>query len=498
MDAKTINTTQYLSYQYYDLDTSDDWLVALHTMARNGSLERLESAECIRSYANDYVSAYGNLILMPKNGQDVPFEYRSSVNSDLCGRGNAMDWICAQSSCDQPCRNYIAGLASNADTWSPMGFDVDHCLVQKTKEECQLLFSLPIAITVITFNISKAILMIFVAFYVDMAPLLTIGDALQSFLRRPDMHTRASCLWDAKDFTRKSFVWSAKPKPWLNSRRRFLSAPGPWRWLQAIVPWLVAVIAVCSLLGWGITATKATSSETSLDLLQLGLGSVHSETVFSTSLETTGPDAFLGNVLLANLPQVVLSLVYFSYNTLLTIMLAGLEWSQLPLKQKGLRVSKLPTGDQRSTYFLQLPYRYSLPLMVLSGLLHWLVSQAIFLVALEDRGLVGEGSSFSVLQYSCGWSPLAALLTVICGTVMMAAAVGTGLRRYPTGMPFGANNSVVLAAACHPDASQEKEGLEYRKLKWGVVEHSEGDGKVKHCSMSSKDPEFPELGELYA
>lgn len=42
--------------------------------------------------------------------------------------------------------------------------------------------------------------------------------------------------------------------------------------------------------------------------------------------------------------------------------------------RKGLRVTQ-PHGYQRSSYFLQLPYRWSLPLIVISGTLHWLLSR---------------------------------------------------------------------------------------------------------------------------
>lgn len=37
------------------------------------------------------------------------------------------------------------------------------------------------------------------------------------------------------------------------------------------------------------------------------------------------------------------------------------------------------TGQQRSTYRLQLPYVYGVPLVIISSGLHWLVSQSLFL-----------------------------------------------------------------------------------------------------------------------
>jgi hypothetical protein len=60
--------------------------------------------------------------------------------------------------------------------------------------------------------------------------------------------------------------------------------------------------------------------------------------------------------------------------------------------RKGLRVSENPRGAQRSTYFLQLPYRYAIPLLIVSSAMHWMVSQSLFLV--------------TVLRYQPGGTPL--------------------------------------------------------------------------------------------
>lgn len=72
----------------------------------------------------------------------------------------------------------------------------------------------------------------------------------------------------------------------------------------------------------------------------------------------------------ANSPQLVLSFCYFAINSECTSMAAAYEWNKFGSSRKGLRVSA-PLGEQRSTYFLQLPLRFSLPLMAISGGLHW-------------------------------------------------------------------------------------------------------------------------------
>lgn len=57
-------------------------------------------------------------------------------------------------------------------------------------------------------------------------------------------------------------------------------------------------------------------------------------------------------------------------------MLLAHEWSAYFTKHKSLRVLSSRQGQQRSTYFLQLPYRYAILLLFLSTLLHWLTSQS--------------------------------------------------------------------------------------------------------------------------
>ena len=148
--------------------------------------------------------------------------------------------------------------------------------------------------------------------------------------------------------------------------------------------------------------------------------------------------------------------------------------------------------------------------MSLSGVLHWLLSQSIFLVALEPKTQDLSNSNYEsysvsddeyqagVTDYSCGWSPLVAVLTLVGGFILLFAAIGTGFKRYSTSMSLGATNSAVIAAGCDVDFETEEEAVELRKLKWGVVSLFDRDEKVMHCAMSSKDPSYPEHGTLYA
>lgn len=90
------------------------------------------------------------------------------------------------------------------------------------------------------------------------------------------------------------------------------------------------------------------------------------------------------------MPQLLLSLSYFVYNSLFTRLCTEKEWCSYGIDYHSLRVTR-PEGQQRSTYRLQLPYLYSIPLIVVSIVLHWLVSNALYVFVLEG------GEFFSLL-----------------------------------------------------------------------------------------------------
>ena len=83
-------------------------------------------------------------------------------------------------------------------------------------------------------------------------------------------------------------------------------------------------------------------------------------------------------ILMANTPQILISLWYLVYNQLLTRLVMAREWARFSSgKPQPLRVT-YPRGHQVSTYFLSLPLRYSIPLLITSVITHWLVSRTVY------------------------------------------------------------------------------------------------------------------------
>lgn len=87
-------------------------------------------------------------------------------------------------------------------------------------------------------------------------------------------------------------------------------------------------------------------------------------------------------------------------------MLVGDEWGRFATHRKTLRVTH-PRGIQRSTYFISLPYKYGIPLMIANTVLHILISQSLFIistVAYLPNLVEDPVNSYTVTGYSTSGS----------------------------------------------------------------------------------------------
>jgi hypothetical protein len=234
----------------------------------------------------------------------------------------------------------------------------------------------------------------------------------------------------------------------------------------------------------GIAGLPSEKSGSFMAIYNIGVGTVTAVSLVRIDFTGRGPGGLLANVLLANAPQGVLSFLYLTYNGIFTCMLNADEWGRFAHQRKRLRVTS-PSGKQRSTYYLQLPYAYALPLLALSGTLHWLVSQSIFLARIKWNSRDGEedlGNSVS----TCGYSCIAIIFVIIAGSVAVLGGIGMGFRRYPAGIPLASGCSAAISAACHP-LPNENVDAPFLPLQWGVV--SQG-----HCSFGAGPVEKPQEG----
>ena len=258
---------------------------------------------------------------------------------------------------------------------------------------------------------------------------------------------------------------------------------------------LLTILLAGVLLKSGLSNSSLTSRSIS-HLWSLGFGNVTSESL--AALNMSGTTGLIVTTIVANLPQVLLSFLYLMYNSLFTCMLLGKEWNDFAYERKYLRVS-LPKGSQRSTYFLQLPYRYGVPLLITSGLLHWLVSQSIFLARIDVFD--GAGAKLGDESIStCGYSNIAIIFVIVVGLLVILTGIAHGFRRYKPGIPLAGSCSAAISAACHGPPEDEKASL--KPVKWGVAPQSKDEESasesVGHCCFTSLPVDFPIEDSFYA
>lgn len=197
-------------------------------------------------------------------------------------------------------------------------------------------------------------------------------------------------------------------------------------------------------------------------------------------------------VLIANSPQLALSMTYVMYNNVFTRLLVGREWAAQSTDYSPLRVTD-PRGLQRSTYRLQLPYRYSIPLIIISILLHWILSNAVYISISQGSYyqdfLEGfESTSFIPFDPSLPTGSAVSVGYSVIALIVLASVVLIGLtmpliwaqRRLPGSVTSVGCNSFAISASCHASPFAKPD--------------SELD--VALCSVSNRSHGNEELQEL--
>ncbi|PKY04081.1 hypothetical protein P168DRAFT_236422 [Aspergillus campestris IBT 28561] len=517
----------------------------------NESFKILSKEDCIETFAQDYASGQRALVLvtnasMPDSepiawvgkGNYRSFDVKSdSVFGWLCGD----DYRCSKSQAE----GLIEDWSVQARRWStpslhdhlrpdkmPRTYPIDHCMSLPAQETCQLFFSPLICIIVIGCNIVKLICTLLTARDSREELFLTVGDAISSFLTHPDPTTERACLLSKASVEKGTLGWhkyTRKPRKSRQSdakepqlpvclppRQRWFQAASISRWLCTLAIFVAILVPAGIVLRLGII--DFTKSYGGNSIWSSGLGEVTTATILSSMDIPATASGIFSMVFMANIPQLLVSAVYFQYNALLTCMLSAVEYDNYATNRKPLRVS-WPRPDQRSTYYLSLPFRYSLPLLLVSAILHWLVSQSLFFVQIVpfDRSGVPQQSEQVV---TCGYSPLAIICAMILGVALLLGVGLLGLRRFKSRMPLAGQCSAAISAACHPTSSTDEHAL--KPVQWGEVEmprafpwHNElGDSPLYggesdelgrptetgffHCAFSSGEVSEPSAERLYA
>lgn len=199
-------------------------------------------------------------------------------------------------------------------------------------------------------------------------------------------------------------------------------------------------------------------------------------------------------IIVANLPQLVVSVNAVLYNNAWIKMLLAAEFARFASVRQYLRVSK-PRGGQRSTYWLSLPFSFAGPIMIAMAVLHWLVSRSVtfFKIRIFDHSGVLQPSR--TLE-RIGHSQFAGGLALVLGFVLWIILVHTAFyKKLDNRVPVVSSCSLAIAAACNHAGL---EGAAMLRLKYGVVKHEDGgeDENVR-VGFSSRRVEPLEFGVSY-
>ena len=143
-------------------------------------------------------------------------------------------------------------------------------------------------------------------------------------------------------------------------------------------------------------------------------------------------------------------------------------------------------------------------------MLHWFVSQSIFLARVNvtgsSAGIYSKVSADFATNVeipgkgiaTCGYSPIAMIFVIILGSIITLLGICIGFRKSKRGMPLAGSCSAAISAACHPPEAAMNASL--KRVMWGVVaeESFQHEGEsVGHCSFTSSKVEAPVVGNLY-
>ncbi|KAF4310778.1 hypothetical protein GTA08_BOTSDO13707 [Botryosphaeria dothidea] len=329
------------------------------------------------------------------------------------------------------------------ETWTVGSHPISKCFVEPVDPPCALRYSKGVFIVVVIANLVKVLVMAMTMYQHKRPALVTVGDALASFLEDPGPTTQGICLGKKEDFVDRP--WNAEPRMYVISKEESLRSSGA-SWSQ----W-VATSGMLAITGLSATILFAIVYDPKSGL-EWSLGSP----VQPSSIKAGRGLATSPLIILANMPQLVFSIDYMLLNRLITSMAGSREWSLFAHQRKGLRTS-VQKGAQRSTYWLQLPLKFSIPLAVASAFLHYLASQSLYFGSVQYYDYYDVDGKRKVLEgyTGLGYSPTAIHVLMVALLVPMVAAVMWGWQRNKLGIPPSGFNSAVISAACHPPAEEE-------------------------------------------
>ena len=265
----SLNTTTGRKYGDIGYQTNSSKIQLLSNMLEGlnpsaQGYEDLTPLECAKVYNTDFVSDHRNLFLIAKYSSNTthPDTILAMHISNL-RRSSPSNWICSddfdpQSSdcCDpsEPATNLTNGLPWWVKLKTVGEVEIAGCKSEMTNEKCKVQFSLDIMIVVICCNLVKACGMIIAVFRSREPTLVTLGDAVDSFLRVPDPTTLGVCFAD-RQFIKQEWRhgWKTGPRQWKQKGvQRWWTSVSKKRWITCNFFCSITIVAAVVLLRFGM------------------------------------------------------------------------------------------------------------------------------------------------------------------------------------------------------------------------------------------------------
>ena len=182
--------------------------------------DNLTNEDCIKVYSQQFVTGNNNVLAVtsavsatsPVMNSTFPV-WQDDPGEFIHTNTLAANWTITVST----------GVASRA-------VPIQYCLSQPVKGYCTLQFSILIITIVLVCNITKLACMVVLLLRQQAKPLVTLGDAVESFLETPDPSTENMCLADKRKFSAKK-PWSATCDPYEPKKLRWFASASWKRWL---------------------------------------------------------------------------------------------------------------------------------------------------------------------------------------------------------------------------------------------------------------------------
>ncbi|KAF4896972.1 hypothetical protein CGCF415_v011381 [Colletotrichum fructicola] len=439
-------------------------ILTLQTQASQNNLTNITIADCLNEFGGVYQGDFSAVLLV----------------TDSASTSNSLVQTAKSGS----------SLSQFVDPTNPSSIKIndttaEYCLARpESRESCSVILNGSLLGVIAILNLVSVSAIGAVYFFTGFEPLVTLGDALASFITHPDHTTKASCLLDKKDVTQGRWGYN-EAKYWTSKEHFWFQTPSLSLWAAWFLTWAAPIGLAAAALAISL------SQDTSASLSAFGHAPDHQLYILPNGA------ARAGFALVAALPHLLVAVLYLTTNILLSSYFLSHELSQyaLPGLTLPLRVSSgRPLGAQTTSLYLTLPRPFSWLLLVLFAAAGFVLSQSVVMISVDSLP-AAKDADFPAPINGVGFSgvgllALLALLVIIAGLVL-----GLGLRRAdptptrvdgdPSGNPLvlkGGSCSAVISARCH--RSPGDVGAACREVAWGVVAEGEGTN-VGHATFSS-------------